>query len=165
VGYASASASIGSFTFGTFAFVYVAAAIIILVGLLLFLKRTRTGQAALAVGQNPRGAKLVGINVDRTYLLIFSISIALVGGVMGGLFLTRHSIFPLVGSSFTMKSFCLIAMAGVGNLTGVLWCSLGLGLAEAFIMSFKGYGGWADMVFFALIIIVIIVRSYQRQVA
>jgi len=163
VGYASASASIGSFTFGTFDFVNVAMAIAILIALLLFLKRTRTGQAALAVGQNPRGAKLVGINIDRTYLLIFSISIAIVGA-LGALFLTRHSIFPLVGGTYTLKSFCLVAMAGIGNLTGVLWCSLGLGLAEAFIMSFKGYGGWADMVFFALIIIVIIVRSYQRRV-
>ncbi len=161
--YVSASASIGSFTFGTFEFVYVAAAIIVLSGLLLFLKRTSTGQAALAVGQNPRGAKLVGIHVDRTYLLIFSLSIALVGAV-GAVFMTRHSIFPLVGAPFTMKSFCLIAMAGIGNLTGILWCSLILGLAENFVLSFRGYAGWADILFFALIFLVIIVRSHQRLV-
>ena len=58
--YVSSSATIGSFTFGTFEFVYVGAAIIVLVGLLLFLKHTNMGQAALAVGQNPRGSKLVG---------------------------------------------------------------------------------------------------------
>jgi branched-chain amino acid transport system permease protein len=161
--YVSSSATIGSFTFGTFEFVYVGAAIIVLTGLLLFLKRTSMGQAALAVGQNPRGAKLVGIHVDRTYLVIFSLSISLVGAI-GAIFMTRHSIFPLVGAPFTMKSFCLIAMAGIGNLRGILWCSLILGLAENFVLSFRGYSGWADILFFALIVGVIIVRSHQRQV-
>ena len=161
--YVSSSATIGSFTFGTFEFVYVGAVILVLSGLLLFLKRTGTGQAALAVGQNPRGAKLVGIHVDRTYLLIFSLSIALVGAI-GVIFMTRHSIFPLVGAPFTMKSFCLIAMAGIGNLTGILWCSLILGLAENFVLSLRGFSGWADILFFALIVLVIMVRSHQRQV-
>jgi branched-chain amino acid transport system permease protein len=161
--YVSASATVGSFTFGTYEFIYVGAAIIVLVGLQLFLKRTNVGQAALAVGQNPRGAKLVGIHVDWTYLLIFSFSIALVGAI-GAVFMTRHSIFPLVGAPFTMKSFCLIAMAGIGNLMGILWCSLVLGLAENFVLSFRGYAGWADILFFALIVLVIIVRSHQRQV-
>lgn len=160
--YAYASASIDSFVFGTFGFAYVASAVIIIVAVVLFLKRTRVGQAALAVGQNPQGAKLVGINVDRIYLLLFSISIAIVGGI-GGLFVIRHPIFPLVGGPFTMRSFCLIAMAGIGNITGILWCSLGLGLAESFIASFKGYGGWADVVFFALILIIIISRTYRGR--
>jgi len=163
LGYVSTSATIGSFTFGTYEFVYVGAAMIVLLGLQLFLKRTSIGQAALAVGQNPRGAKLVGIHVDRTYLLIFSLSIALVGAI-GTIFMTRHSIFPLVGAPFTMKSFCLIAMAGIGNLMGILWCSLILGLAENFVLSFRGYAGWADILFFALIVLVIMVRSHQRQV-
>ena len=161
--YVSSSATVGSFTFGTYEFIYVAAARVVLLGLQLFLKRTRMGQAALAVGQNPRGAKLVGIHVDRTYLLVFSLSIALVGA-FGAIFMTRNSIFPLVGASFTMKSFCLIAMAGIGNLMGILWCSLILGLAENFVLSFRGYAGWADILFFALIVAVIIIRSHQRQV-
>ena len=163
LGYVSASATIGSFTFGTFEFVYVAAAIIILGGLLLFLKYARLGQAALAVGQNPRGARLVGINVNQTYLIIFSLSIALVGAI-GAIFMTRHSIFPLVGGAFTLKSFCLIAMAGMGNLTGIVTYSLVLGISESLVLSLRGYAGWADIIFFALIAGVIILRSYQRQV-
>jgi len=163
VGYASASATIGTFTFGTYGFVYVAAAVILFIGLFHFLRHTRIGQAALATGQNPTGAKLVGINIDRIYLLIFSISIALVG-VMSVLFLTRHSIFPHVGGIFTLKSFCLAAMAGLGNLTGILWASLILGLGESFVKSFMGYAGWADIIFFVLIIVVIMVGSYRRRV-
>lgn len=160
--YVSASTSLGGFSFGLFEFIYVGCALFVLGALLLFLKYTRLGQAATAVGQNPRGAMLVGIHVQRTYLLVFSLAVALVGA-MGAVFMTRHSIFPAVGGSFTLKSFCLVAMAGMGNLTAILWCSLILGLAENLILSIRGYSGWADIIFFALIGLVIIIRARQRQ--
>ncbi|MCF7929398.1 MAG: branched-chain amino acid ABC transporter permease [Spirochaetales bacterium] len=159
--YVTASAKVGELSFGTYDFIFVAAAVLFLAGLLFFLRRTKLGKAAVAVGQNPKGARLVGINVDRTYLIIFSIALGLLG-IIGTLFLTSHSIFPLVGGSYTMKSFCLVAMAGIGQLKPILWGSLALGVSESFIMSFQGYGGWADIVFFAIIVIVIISRAYKR---
>ncbi len=162
VPYVTASATIGDLSFGVYDFVYTGLAIVILAGLLLFLRRTKLGKAALAVGQNPVGARLVGIDVDRTYMLVFSVAIGILG-LMGVFFTTRFSIFPLVGGPYTMKSFCLVAMAGIGNLPGILLCSLGLGVAESFIMSFRGASGWADIVFFALIVFVIMFRSYQRK--
>ena len=162
--YVYSSMKLGNLRFGTYEFIYPAMAIALLVLLLVFLGRTRLGRAALAVGQNPRGARLVGIDINRTYLFIFTISIALVGAI-GALFLTRHSVFPAAGSPFTMKSFCLIAMAGIGNLVGVVWGGFALGIAEAFVMSFRGYGGWADVVFFAVLVAVIMGRSYRRQAA
>jgi len=157
--YVTASAKLGDLHFGTYDFIFVALAIVILLGLQWFLKKTKSGRAAVAVGQNPRGAQLVGINVNRTYMLVFGIATALVG-VVGGFFLTKQSIFPAVGGSFTMKSFALVAMAGIGNLPTILFAALGLGIAEAFISSFQGYAGWSHIVFFALIIGVILVRSY-----
>jgi branched-chain amino acid transport system permease protein len=158
--YASASATVGDLTFGTFDFTYVLAAIVIVVGLMLFLRRTKLGKAALAVGQNPKGAAIVGINVGRTYLLVFSIAVAILG-IIATLFAVRYSLFPAVGAPFTMKSLAIVAMAGLGNLSAVVWCALGLGVAEALISSFPGYGGWADIVFFALIVVVIMVRSFR----
>jgi branched-chain amino acid transport system permease protein len=162
--YVYSSMTLGKLRFGTYAFIYTVSAIVLLVLLSLFLRRTRLGRAALAVGQNPRGAKLVGIDINRTYLVIFSLSIALVGAI-GAMFLTRNSVFPSAGSAYTMKSFCLIAMAGIGNLPGVVWGGFGLGVAEALVLSFRGYGGWADVVFFAVLIAVIMGRSYRRQTA
>jgi branched-chain amino acid transport system permease protein len=160
--YVSASATVGDVSFGIYDFVFVGAAIIIGVSLKLFLTRTRLGKAALAVGQNPRGAQLVGIDVDRTYGIIFAIAVALVG-VVGSIFLTKQAIFPNVGGPYTMKSFCLVAMAGVGNITGVLYCSLVLGLAEAVINGIHGYAGWSDIVFFAIIIATILLRSRREK--
>jgi branched-chain amino acid transport system permease protein len=162
LGYVSASATIGEVSFGVFDFIYAGVAVAVAVGLRLFLTRTRLGKAALAVGQNPRGAAIVGIDVDKTYAIIFALAIGLVGAV-GSLFLTKQAIFPGMGGPYTMKSFCLVAMAGVGNIVGILWCSLALGLSEAVINGIRGYGGWSNIVFFAIIIATILVRSFREK--
>lgn len=160
--YVTASMDIGELSFGTFNFIFIAVAVLMVIGLQLFLRRTRTGKAALAVGQNPKGAAIVGIDVDRTYALVFALACGLVG-MMGAMFITRSSIFPAVGSPFTMKSFCLIAMAGVGNIPGILGASVLLGIAENFLKAFRATRGWADIVFFVLIITVILGRSIRGK--
>ncbi len=162
--YVSASVDIGDLSFGVYNFVFVAIAVAMVVGLRLFLTRTKAGKAALAVGQNPRGAAIVGIDVDRAYALTFALASAMVG-LMGAVFITRSSIFPAVGSPFTMKSFCLIAMAGIGNIPGILASSVLLGVSENFLKAFRGTREWADIVFFVLIISVILGRSIRGKKA
>jgi branched-chain amino acid transport system permease protein len=160
--YVSASMDIGDLTFGTWSFVFIAIAMLYSFGLQFFLTKTTTGKAALAVGQNPRGAAIVGIDVYKIYGLVFALALALVGG-MGALFLTKSAIFPHVGSPFTMKSFCLVAMAGVGNIPGILSASILLGVSENFLRAFRDTRGWADIVFFVLIIVVIMSRSLKGR--
>ncbi|MCX7026593.1 MAG: branched-chain amino acid ABC transporter permease [Spirochaetes bacterium] len=160
--YVSSSVDIGDITFGTWSFVFIAMAVLYAYGLKFFLTRTTTGKAALAVGQNPKGAAIVGIDVYRIYGLVFALSLALVGA-MGALFLTKSAIFPSVGSPFTMKSFCLVAMAGVGNIPGILGASILLGISENFLRTFRGTREWADIVFFVLIIVVILSRSLKGR--
>jgi branched-chain amino acid transport system permease protein len=162
--YVSASMDIGELTFGTFNFVFVLVAVLMVTGLKLFLTRTTAGKAALAVGQNPRGAAIVGIDVDRTYGFVFALASGMVG-MMGALFITRSSIFPAVGSPFTMKSFCLVAMAGIGNIPGILAASVLLGISENFLKAFRATRGWADIVFFVLILVVILGRSIRGKKA
>lgn len=162
--YVSTSMSIGEYDFGVYDFVFVAAAIILAVGLKLFLTKTKMGKAALAVGQNPKGAAIVGIDVDRTYAFVFALAVGLIGAI-GSMFLTKQAIFPDVGGPYTMKSFCLIAMAGVGNIPGVLWGSLALGLAEATMSSVRGLRDWSSIVFFVIIIATILVRSIKEKKA
>lgn len=160
--YSSLSLDIGDLSFGVWSFVFVAVAVLYALGLQLFLTRTKTGKAALAVGQNPKGASIVGIDVYRTYGLVFGLAIGLVGG-MGALFLTKSAIFPSVGSPFTMKSFSLVAMAGIGNIPGILGASVLLGLAENFLRSFRATRDWAEIVYFVLIIVVILLRSIKGK--
>ncbi|MBB6482529.1 branched-chain amino acid ABC transporter permease [Spirochaeta isovalerica] len=160
--YVSASATIGEVSFGIYDFIFPALAAVFLAVLIYFLKKTRIGKAASAVGQNPRGARIVGINVDLTYTIIFSLA-SMIIGVFGSFFITKFSIFPAVGGTFTMKSFALVAMAGIGNLPMVIGASLVLGLAESLVMSVPHGAGWTPMIFFGLIIIVILSRSFRSK--
>lgn len=162
--YVSASVDIGELSFGVYNFVFLGAAILMVLGLRWYLTRTTAGKAAVAVGQNPRGAAIVGIDVDRTYGFVFAMATALVG-MMGAMLITRSAVFPTVGSPYTMKSFCLVAMAGIGNIPGILGASILLGVSENLLKAFRGLRGWADIVFFVLIITVILGRSIKGKKA
>lgn len=160
--YVSSSATFGDVSFGIYDFIFPALAIVFLLILMFFLKKTRLGNAASAVGQNPKGARIVGINVDLTYTIVFAIASAVIG-IFGSFFITKFSIFPAVGGAYTMKSFALVAMAGIGKLPKIIIASLILGIAESFVMSIPGGAGWSPMIFFSLIIIVILSRSFRSK--
>ena len=159
--YAYSSFSIGNYSFGSYGLIYLLMAVVVLIGLQLFLKKTRLGQATFAVGQNPKGAKIVGINVNFVYLFVFSIAVGILGIVGAGM-LPQHAIFPSVGSPFSLKSFALAAMAGLGNLNGILFAGITLGVGEAIVNAIPGYSSWADIVFFGVLIIVILTRSFRE---
>jgi len=162
VPYASTSVNIFGVYVGGYEFLYTVAVVLVLTGLLLFLKKTRLGQATYAVGQNPKGAAIVGINVKFVYAFVFSLAAGLVA-LAGALLSVRSSIFPHVGGPFTMKSFSLTAMAGLGNLPGIVVAGIVLGIAEEFVKSIPGYTGWADLVFFVVLIAAIVFRALGRR--
>ena len=136
-------------------------ATLILGALYLVLTRTRTGKAMQAVAQNRTGATLIGLEVDRLYLIAFGVSSALAGlaGVMVSVLLYAS---PYVGLVYTLKAFAIIVMAGLGNLRGVIPAALILGLAEAYVQTYvPDGGGWAEAVFFALIFASLVWRSWR----
>lgn len=159
--YSYSSTTVAGVRFGTYEFLYLLVAVAVLVSLQLFLKKTRLGQATFAVGQNPRGAAIVGINVNFVYLFVFSLSIAIVG-LASATMVPRVAIFPGAGTPYTMKSFALTAMAGLGNLNGILLAGLTLGIFEAVVNAIPGGSGWSDVVFFGVLIVVIMTRAIRE---
>ena len=133
----------------------------ILAALYLFLHRSRTGLAVRAVAQNRVAPGLLGIETERVYALAFGLSAAFAGvaGVMLSVMLYAS---PTVGFLYTLKSFAIVVMAGLGNITGVLWAALVLALAEALVSTYvPGGGGWVEAVFFFVIFAVLVVRSWR----
>ena len=148
--------SIGAARFGFFLL-----AALLLAGLYASMSFTRTGKAMRAVSQNRVGATLIGLEVDKLYLIAFAASSALAGiaGVMVSVLLYAG---PYVGLIYTLKAFAVIVMAGLGNLRGVLWAAVLLGLAEAFVQTYvPDGGGWSEAVFFALIFAALVGRSWR----
>ncbi len=135
----------------------VAAAVVFLV-LRLLATRTRIGKSVLATAQNPEAARIIGIPVDRVRLVAFAVGCGLagLGGVLWG---TIYSVSYLTGGTFLILSFVLVVMSGPGNITGILICSLVLGMTESVAGAFfdPKWQRLAVMVVF----IVIIVRRPQ----
>ncbi|MEX2549038.1 MAG: branched-chain amino acid ABC transporter permease [Nitriliruptoraceae bacterium] len=101
-----------------------------LAGLLyLLLQRTRFGTAIRAVADNPRGAAIVGVNVERTYLLTFGLGTACVGAA-ATLVLPFLSLEPTTGDAFNIIAFVVVVLGGMGNVIGALLGGILIGLTQ-----------------------------------
>ena len=157
--YRSLTIHLAGINAGAGRFLTFAIAFLLIIALYMVLSRTRAGKAMRAVSQSRDGASLVGIKVQKVYLYTFGLSAALAGmaGVMLSMVLYAQ---PTVGLEFTLKAFCIVVMAGLGNIRGVVWSSLLLGVVESLVGTYIPHGsGWSDGVFFILILAVLIFRS------
>ena len=126
--------------------------------LVLFLYKVRPGRAMRAVSENNTASWLIGINVQRTYLLAFGVASAL-AGVSGAMVSTIMYTFPMVGFKLSLKAFCILVLGGLGNIPGTLLGSLILGLTESFVGTYVPEGsGWAEGISFILLIIILIIK-------
>ncbi|MEZ5935024.1 MAG: branched-chain amino acid ABC transporter permease [Alphaproteobacteria bacterium] len=100
-------------------------------GLVWFMKTSRMGQAIRATAQDPRAAKVMGIDTDRVYAFTFSLNAAICG-VAGALVSMIWVIQPFFGITHSIRAFVIVTAAGLGNLPGVVMAGLGLGVAEQF---------------------------------
>ena len=91
--------------------------------------RTRMGRAIRATAQNARAARVLGVNTGRVYAATFALNAALCGAA-GALAAMTFTIHPYIGLPYTVRSFMIVIVAGLGNLPGVIAAAMGLGTAE-----------------------------------
>jgi branched-chain amino acid transport system permease protein len=126
--------------------------------LILFLYKARSGRAMRAVSENNTASWLIGINVQKTYLLAFGVATGL-AGASGALVSTVMYTYPMVGFKIGLKAFCILVLGGLGNIPGALFGSLILGLTESFVGTYVPEGsGWAEGISFILIMIILIIK-------
>ncbi len=129
----------------------------ILIALFLFLKKTRIGMEMRATSQNRKGAKLVGINVERIDVISFGIGCALAAAA-GTLWVVSGQVFnPYMGSIPAVKAFAIIILGGLGSIPGAIIGGLLMGIAENSAAFYLG-GIWKDAVSFIILIIVLVIR-------
>lgn len=141
----------------------VAFGLALLIGLALwaFLKYSRTGQAIRATAQNVRAARILGVDTHRIYGFTYSLSAALCGAA-GSLVVMAWAVHPYIGLPYTIRSFMIVVVAGLGNLPAVIVAGLGLGAAE----NFAGFvlGAEFQIAFvFLLMVVVLVWRSYSLR--
>jgi len=133
-------------------------AILLTAALSYFLARTRTGNAILATGMDQDAARLMGINISRTYALTFGIGAALAGAA-GAMFAELRQFKPPDEGTFTLHAFVIVVLGGLGTPWGAIAGGLAFGFAETIIPLFPGVGsGYDDAITFAVLVAVLVFR-------
>jgi branched-chain amino acid transport system permease protein len=135
------------------------AVIVVVVTLVAFgvlIKKTKIGLAMRATSQRDSTAKLMGINVEKIYMITFAIGAAL-AAVAGGLYGIIFSFDYQVGAMPTIIAFAIIIMGGLGSIKGAIVGGLLYGIAEQLATLFLG-GIWGSAVAFAMLIVVLVIR-------
>ena len=112
-------------------FVALVLASILAACIVAFMKLSRLGQAIRATAQDPRAAKVMGIDTEHVYAFTFSLNAAICGAA-GVLISMIWVIQPFFGMTYSVRAFVIVTAAGLGNLPGVIIAGLGLGAAEQF---------------------------------
>jgi branched-chain amino acid transport system permease protein len=141
------------------------AAVALMVGLYLFVERTRTGRAMRAVSENKDVAAMMGINVDRVIVITFAIG-GLLAGAAGILYtIIFNQVSYTMGVLPGLKAFTAAVLGGIGNIVGAMLGGLALGLLESVapFLILTGFGipspnQLKDVIAFSVLVLVLIFR-------
>ena len=128
--------------------------VIYAIALVIYMKKSKLGRAIRATAQNARAAKILGVDTEKVYAATFGINAALCG-VAGALIAITLTLHPYVGLPYTVRSFMIVIIAGLGNLPAVAISGMGLGLFEEFADYILGTEFRIGAVFMLLVFILV----------
>ena len=131
--------------------------IIFAIILIIYMKKSKLGRAIRATAQNARAAKILGVDTEKVYSAIFGINAALCG-IAGALIAITFTLHPYVGLPYTVRSFMIVIVAGLGNLPGVALSGMGLGVFEEFADYILGTEFRIGATFLLLVLILVYKR-------
>ena len=131
------------------------------VAVIIFMKRTRMGQAIRATAQNARAARVMGIDTEKVYAFTFSLNSAICGAA-GAIIVMVWVIQPFYGITYSVRAFVIVTAAGLGNLPGVIAAGLGIGAAEQYGSHIFGIG-YQQAIAVLLLLIVLVWRLMQQR--
>ena len=135
----------------------IASTMLLMVGLSLFVWRTRTGKAMRAISYDREAASMMGINVDWVIAITFLLGSALAGaaGVMTGLIYQQLN--PYMGFGAGLKAFTAAVIGGIGNIGGAVLGGLLIGLAETFTVGYLS-SAFSDLILFSVLVLFMLIR-------
>jgi branched-chain amino acid transport system permease protein len=142
-----------------FPLVRVASFVIALVALFAlhqFLRRTYTGKALRATVEDWEASTLMGIDIQRVYLLAFLLAAGL-AGVAGALVSVGYSVEPSMGLEWTLVALIVMVLGGLGSIMGTFVGGIVLGVTQAATSYFLG-GTYREVVGLLLFLLVLVFR-------
>lgn len=131
--------------------------VLIMVGLTLFINKTKTGKAMRACAEDKGAAQLMGINVDTTISITFAIGSGLAAVASILLCSTYPSLSPTLGSMPGIKAFTAAVFGGIGSIPGALLGGLLLGIIENLTKAYISTQ-LSDAIVFAVLIVVLLIK-------
>ncbi|MDY6046494.1 MAG: branched-chain amino acid ABC transporter permease, partial [Anaerobutyricum sp.] len=147
----------GKLTISGVTIVTVLICIVIVVALMTFIKKTKSGQAMLAVSEDKDAAQLMGVNVNKTISLTFAIGsgLAAIAGVL--LCSAYPTLSPYTGSMPGIKAFTAAVFGGIGSIPGAFIGGILLGVIEILGRAYVS-SQLSDAIVFAVLIVVLLVK-------
>ncbi len=131
---------------------------VIMAGLTLFVKKTRTGRAMVAVSEDKGAAMLMGINVNKIISVTFAIGSALAAAASLFYLMQIPSVEPTLGSMPGIKAFTAAVIGGIGSIPGAMLGGVLLGVIEKICLSVPVLSPYTTAVEFGLLIVILLVR-------
>lgn len=128
---------------------------------IIFMKRSRMGQAIRATAQDARAARVLGIDTEKVYAFTFSLNSAICGAA-GAIIVMVWVIQPFYGIAYSIRAFVIVTAAGLGNLPGVIAAGLGIGALEQYGSHIFGIG-YQQAIAVMLLLLVLIIRLAQQR--
>jgi branched-chain amino acid transport system permease protein len=135
-------------------------AVLLAVALIVFMKRSRMGQAIRATSQDARAARVLGIDTEKVYCFTFCLNAAICGAA-GALVAVVWNVQPFMGTTYSIRLFVVVTAAGFGNLPGVIASGFGMGVFEQFGGFVLG-AQYQQALIVLLLLIVLAVRQLQN---
>lgn len=131
---------------------------VIMAGLTVFVKKTRTGRAMVAVSEDKGAAMLMGINVNMIITITFAIGSALAAAASVFYLMQIPSVEPTLGSMPGIKAFTAAVIGGIGSIPGAMIGGVLLGVIEKICLSIPVLAPYTTAVEFGLLIVILLVR-------
>jgi branched-chain amino acid transport system permease protein len=128
----------------------------LLLGLWMFLRRSKFGWALRACAQDPEAAALQGISINGTARLAMFIGAAL-AGVAGALTAPLVGPSPYMGHSVIVTAFIIIIVGGIGSLEGAVIAAVLYAFVHTLVTTYFD-GVIANIVGLLLMLIVLVVK-------
>ena len=141
------------------------------IGLWFFLERTNMGRHIFAIGGNPHAARVSGINVDRTLVVVYMIS-GFFAGLSGLLLAGRtDSGFPNAGLGIELDAIAAVIIGGAsffggrGTVIGVLAGVLIMGILRNGLNINNVSAFWQQILIGLVIIVAVYIDVLRRRAA
>jgi simple sugar transport system permease protein len=143
--------------------------LLIAVGSWVLLNRHRYGAHVYLVGDNEKTSRLMGVNVNRTRILVFCL-VGVASALAGILASLQVSFFwPSLGEGYLLKTLASVFLGGTsvfggtGTILGSFIGAFIIGAIQAAIVAIGLTGFWTDFIYGFIIIVSVSMHAILRR--